>query len=70
MTLKDEINPQDWDLAYCYEAMARVMALQGDKAAFAKYHDQALKAGEAIKDEGARKQFDSDMNDEYWFGMK
>jgi len=70
MTLKDEINPRDWDLAYCYEAMARVMALKGDKAAFETYHDQALKAGAAIEDEGARKQFDSDMNDEYWFGMK
>lgn len=32
--------------------------------------DVLLKAGAAIEDEGARKQFDSDMNDEYWFGMK
>jgi hypothetical protein len=70
MTLKDEIHPQDWDLAYCYEAMARVMALWGDKPAFDKYYQQALQAGEQIKDEGAKNQFDSDMNDEFWFGMK
>jgi len=70
MTLKDEINPQDWDLAYCYEAMARVMALWGDKKAFAIYYQQALTAGKQIQDEGARKQFDSDMTDEYWFGIR
>lgn len=69
MTLKDEIKPQDWDLAYCYEAMARVMALWGDKPAFDKYYEQALAAGKEIKDEGVQKQFDSDMNDENWFGM-
>ncbi|MDD3098022.1 MAG: hypothetical protein PHU99_09915 [Candidatus Cloacimonetes bacterium] len=70
MTLKDEIQPRDWDLAYCYEAMARVMALYADQVAFDKYHEQALKAGKEIADEGARKQFDSDMNDDFWFGMK
>jgi hypothetical protein len=70
MTLKDEIKPRDWDLAYCYEAMARVMALYADQVAFDKYHEQALKAGKEIADEGARKQFDSDMNDDFWFGMK
>ncbi len=70
MTLKDEINPQDWDLAYCYEAMARVMALWGDNKAFDKYYQQALTAGEQIQNDGARKQFESDMTDEYWFGIR
>jgi hypothetical protein len=70
MSLKDEILPTDWDLAYCYEAMARVMALYQDKDAFARYYQLAQKAGAEIQDEDARQQFDSDMNDACWFGMK
>ncbi|MFO8145591.1 MAG: hypothetical protein R6T89_07690, partial [Candidatus Syntrophosphaera sp.] len=69
MRLKDEINPTDWDLAYCYEAMARVMALHQNKDEFQRYYDLALEAGKKIAGEGDRKQFDADMTDEYWFGM-
>lgn len=70
LRIKAEIQPLDWDLAYCYEAMARVMALWGDKHAFQKYHALAIEAGELIQDPGAKQQFDSDMNDAFWFGMK
>lgn len=70
MRLKDKISPVDWDLAYCYEAMARVMALTGVKAEYSKYYRLALEAGKLISDEGSRQQFDSDMNDENWFGIK
>jgi len=70
LRLKDKLNPVDWDLAYCYEAMARVQALRGDKQEFAKYYQLGIEAGKQISDEDSRKQFDADMNDEYWFGMK
>jgi len=70
LRIADEIKAADWDLAYSYEAMARVMALQGNKAEFEKYHSLALEAGEKIAEEGTRKQFDADMNDAYWFCMK
>jgi len=69
MTLKEELNPLDWDLAYCYEAMARVMALWGDHAAFKTCYEQALEAGKAIADSGSKQQFESDMQDANWFGM-
>ncbi len=70
LRLKDEIQPTDWDLAYCYEALARVMALHGNRAEFERYYALALEAGSSIKEEGDRKQFEADMNDEYWFGMR
>lgn len=70
LRLKEEIKPQDWDLAYCYEAMARVMALHGNRGEFERYYALALEAGSSIKEEGDRKQFEADMNDEYWFGMR
>ncbi|MGC9361873.1 MAG: hypothetical protein ACP5F3_02985, partial [Candidatus Syntrophosphaera sp.] len=41
MRLKEEIKPKDWDLAYCYEAMARVMALRQDKEQFQRYYGLA-----------------------------
>jgi len=70
LRIAEEIKAKGWDLAYSYEAMARVMALHGNKEEFEKYHALALAAGEKIAEEGDRKQFDADMNDEYWFGMK
>lgn len=70
LRLMEEQKPTDWDLAYCYEAMARVQALLGNKAAFEKYYALAVEAGEAIVAQGDRQQFESDLNDEYWFGMK
>jgi len=44
--------------------------LIGDKEEFRKYYQMALDAGKNIKKEGDRKQFDSDMKDDNWFGMK
>jgi len=65
-----EIDVKDWDLAYTYEALARAYALRQDKEQFSKFYDLALQAGAAIVSEDDRKQFETDMNDEYWFGMK
>ena len=70
LRLMEEIKPMDWDLAYCYEAMARVKALWGDKDGFDQYYALALEAGKAIAGEGDRNQFMADLSDEYWFGMK
>jgi len=70
LRLMEEIKPTDWDLAYCYEAMARVKALWGDRAGFEKYYALAVEAGKAIAGEGDRKQFEADLNDAHWFGIK
>lgn len=61
---------EDWDLAYAYEAMARAQALLGNREEFSKYLEMALEAGKNIKEEGDRKQFEADFNDNNWFGMK
>lgn len=70
LRLKDGIQPTDWDLAYCYEVLARVMALHGNRGEIERYHALALEAGKDIREVGDRKQFEADLNDEYWFGMK
>lgn len=70
LRLMEEQKPTDWDLAYCYEAMARVQALWQNKTEFNKYHQLALKAGSEIKEVESRNQFDSDLSDGNWFGMK
>lgn len=65
-----EIDAKDWDLAYAYEAMARAHALNRNSEEFQKFHAMAIDAGKLIKGEGDRKQFEADMNDGNWFGMK
>jgi hypothetical protein len=69
MDLKEEIDPQDWDLAYCFEAMARVMALHGDQEEFNHYYYLAREAGDQIQNDDDRIQFAIDMEDGNWFGM-
>jgi hypothetical protein len=70
LRLMDEQKPEDWDLAYCYEAMARTQAMLGNKEQFSKYNALAEEAGKKIVEDGDKKQFDGDMKDEYWFGLK
>lgn len=70
MRLKEEIKPQDWDLAYCYEAMARVMALYQNQEEFERYYALALEAKEQIKENDDRIQFGIDLEDEHWFGLR
>jgi hypothetical protein len=70
LRLMDEQKPVDWDLAYCYEAMARVQALLGNKDEFNKYYDLALDATAKVVDESSKSQLEADLNDEFWFGMK
>lgn len=66
----DTAKATDWDLAYAYEAMARAQALNGNKAEYQQYYEMAVKAGKDIKEEGDRTQFEADLNDANWFGMK
>ncbi|MDD4223281.1 MAG: hypothetical protein PHD87_01700 [Candidatus Cloacimonetes bacterium] len=70
LRLKDEIQPTDWDLAYCYEAMARVMALKQDREGFQHWYALAVAAGKQIAAAGDRGQFEADLNDDFWFGMQ
>jgi len=70
LRLMNEIKPTDWDLAYCYEAMARVQALYGNREQFTKYYALAVDAGKKIAQEEDRQQFEADLNDANWFGMK
>lgn len=65
-----EIDAKDWDLAYAYEAMARAHALNQNSEEFQKFYHMAVDAGKLIKEEADRNQFNADMNDENWFGMK
>ncbi len=68
MTLENQFK--DFDLAYAYEAMARAHALAGNKGEFSKYYELAISAGNNIAQDGDRQQFESDMKDANWFGMK
>ena len=65
-----ENDIKDFDLAYAYEALARAYACAANKDEFKKYYDLAEKSGKEIAAEGDRNQFNSDMNDKHWFGMK
>ncbi len=69
LRLMEEQKPTDWDLAYCYEAMARVYALWQNKEGFMQYHELAVKAGKEIAELESRQQFESDLADANWFGM-
>lgn len=70
LRLMEEQSPVDWDLAYCYEAMARTQALLGNRDEFQKYYDLAVKAGKDIADPESRQQLETDLNDGFWFGMR
>jgi len=70
LRIMEEIKPVDWDLAYCYEAMARVQALLGNKTEFDAYYALALQTGKKIAEDGDKLQFEADLNDANWFGMK
>jgi hypothetical protein len=70
LDLAIELKATDWDMAYAYEAMARAYAVNGNKELFNTYYEKAFAAGKNIKEDDDIKQFDTDMNDQNWFGMK
>ena len=59
----------DFDLAYAYEGFARANALNGNTDIAKKYKTLAQSAGTEIKNEGDRKQFDSDFTSGNWYGI-
>jgi hypothetical protein len=56
-----ENDIKDFDLAFAYEALARASAILGDKTKLEEYKSQANKAGEAIRDQGDRDYFFSEL---------
>jgi len=70
LKLTEEHNIGDFDRAFAYEAMARAMALAGDKDGFEKYYKLAEEAAQKIKEQGDKDYFLEDLNKGLWFGMK
>ena len=54
-------NIQDFDLAFAYEALARAFSVSGDLNKSRHFLASAIKAGEAIIDEGDREVFFSEV---------
>ncbi|MBN2858093.1 MAG: tetratricopeptide repeat protein [Candidatus Delongbacteria bacterium] len=69
LELTEELGLKDFDLAYCYEAMARAHAAGGNKAESEKYFKLAEEAGNSIEDKESRDMFKGDLNSEPWYGM-
>jgi hypothetical protein len=59
-----------FDFAFAPEAMARALAIAGNKPQALKYIERAQKAGEAIQDENDRDIFFKEFNGGNWNGMK
>jgi hypothetical protein len=70
LKLTEENNIGDFDLAFAYEAMARVMALTKDKDGFEKHFKLAKEAGQKVKQKGDRDYFLDELEKGPWFGMK
>lgn len=49
----------DFDIAFAHEAVARALALSGDKNGAARHRELATMAGEGISDKGNREYFES-----------
>jgi hypothetical protein len=60
ITLENDLK--DYDLAFAYEAMARVSDLAGDEVETAKYLTLAKNAGVQIKEKGDRDYFFSELH--------
>ena len=60
---------QDFDLAFAEEIAARAFALVGETSRAATHHAEAKRLGEAIKDDGDRKEFFRQFGSGPWFGL-
>lgn len=60
----------DFNLAFAREAVARASAANGNRADFEKHFRLAEEAAKAIKEDGDRKYFLSDLQGGNWFGMR
>ncbi len=69
LTLCEENNIRDFDLAYAYEAMARAHAAAGQRYAARQFHVLAAGAALEIAGEEDRKLFLNDLHADPWFGV-
>jgi tetratricopeptide (TPR) repeat protein len=60
---------QDFDFAYCYEGMARALALVGRIEEARSHHRRAMESGAAIQDEEDRNIFMGDFCPGDWYGV-
>jgi hypothetical protein len=65
---RDEL--QDFDRAFAKELAARAWALAGNIPRAAAHHADAKKLGEAIADDGDRKEFFRQFDAGPWFGLE
>jgi tetratricopeptide (TPR) repeat protein len=61
---------EDFDKAYAYEAVARALAISGDREEALRYIELADKAGQSIADPESKKYFESDFAGGDWAGLK
>jgi hypothetical protein len=70
LSLTEEHDFVDFDLAYAYEAMARANASARNRQEAAKYLNMAREAGKRIKAEKDRKLFGGDLQAGPWYGVE
>lgn len=59
---------EDFDFAFAYEAIARALAVNGDKSEAKRFFEKAQKAGEEIKEKEDRDAFFVELNGGEWNG--
>ena len=60
---------KDFDVAFAFEAMARVHALRGESGKATEYFEQARENGQRIADPEDKSIFMSDLEGGPWFGL-
>ena len=68
--LTEELDLDDFDLAYAYEGMARALACNHYLEEAEKYHVMARHAGEKIRKEEDRNIFITDLEGEPWYKLQ
>jgi len=69
LTTQNPEEMEDFDASYAFEAMARALALAGDRDAARDYRLKARQAGETISGEKHSELFMADFEGGDWFGL-
>ncbi|MBN9391012.1 MAG: hypothetical protein J0I20_23490 [Chloroflexi bacterium] len=69
LTITQDNDFKDFELAYAYEAMARALAAGGDKTEAQHYFNLAERQGTTIKNDEDRRIFENDLAAEPWYGI-
>lgn len=69
LTERHDRELADYDKAFALEAMARASAVEGDSQVAQEYYERAVKAGEAIRDQDARRVFSGEFAGGAWHGV-